>query len=139
MTAAEEAAILRVIHRYAHGLDDRDIEAVLSCFGPDAHIEYDGGAIVLSGRDALATYLTTEQGRPPMHFFSNFLAEPRAGHVAVRASALISTMTDPAIVTVRGVAYRFLFQGEGENWSIVQLRHCSQWALDAAAAFGAPG
>ena len=138
MTAAEEAAMLRVVHRYAHGLDDRDIAAVLSCFDPDARIEYDHGAIILSGHDALAAYLAMAQGSPPMHFFSNFLAEPRVGHVAARASALISVMTGPTTVKVRGVTYRFLFQGEGDSWMITHLRHCPQWTLDAAAALSAP-
>jgi len=131
MTPAEEMSVKRLVHRYAHALDDGDVDAILACFAADAHVLFEGGAIVLEGRAALRAFLRERQVGSAMHVFGTLLAERQGDHVAVRASALISTLGSAGTVAMRGVKYAFKLRGAGEEWSITHLSHRPQWAIDA--------
>lgn len=133
MIIAEQNAVASVVNRYAHAIDDGDIEKVLVCFESDARIEYNDGAVALSGHGELAAFLATSLVGASTHLFSPPLVERSGDAVIAQVSALVCKACDPAFVTVRGVKYRFTFRGEGESWTITHLLHRPQWAFSVPA------
>jgi hypothetical protein len=55
----DRAALHDLMARYAHTVDRRDIPGIVDCFTVDAHVDMDGGAQSVVGRDALARFFET--------------------------------------------------------------------------------
>lgn len=59
-------AIARLKHRYFRCLDQKAWDELETCFTADATASYGGGAVELSGRDAIMTFLRDSMGSPGM-------------------------------------------------------------------------
>lgn len=67
MTSFEDfQAISRVKHSYCRFLDTKDFAALCGLMTDDVTVAYGGGAITLTGRQAVQDYLTTAMGSPTM-------------------------------------------------------------------------
>jgi hypothetical protein len=59
-------AIQRLKHRYLRCLDQKGWDELRTCFTPDAHASYGGGAKELDGVDAIMGFLTESMGSTGM-------------------------------------------------------------------------
>lgn len=101
--------IKRVKYRYLRGLDQKDWDAVASCFTTDATAAYSGGKYSYEGRDAILEFLVRSMGS------ESFLSSHRCHHpeidltgatTATGTWALEDTVIETTFdITIRGAAF----------------------------------
>jgi ketosteroid isomerase-like protein len=137
-------AIEQVVYRYAHGIDARDLEMVLSCFTDDAEVDYDGriqrrGAAELrelfggptERRRASSGMVGLDTVERTTHHMTNVLIELDGEHAAVQTTALafLAGRRDGSEVVVqRGLRYVDQFVRRDGNWAIEHRVHSMVWS-----------
>ena len=128
-----DAGVMRVMARYAHAIDDGDVDAVLASVTEDCRIEYDGGAITLCGHDEIRAHLGRMLVGASTHLLSNLLVEPAPEGAMVRAAAIVCAAREPGRVLIRGVQYLADCILSDDGWKIIRLRHRSTWQTSGPA------
>lgn len=101
---ADERAITRTLYDYAHHVDRLDVDAVLSCFTPDAEFDFGFGRI-FTGQDGLrALYTRLDMYRVTSHHVSNVCIDVDGDTARVRSVlyALHIRRTDDSLIHAFG-------------------------------------
>jgi ketosteroid isomerase-like protein len=140
MTDRDE--ILDVIARYAHTVDERDIEGILSCFAPDGRIEFEGGRITGEGHDGIRTAFGEAFARPALappaastHLMANTLVtiDGDTAHAETQGVAYLASSELGTVVT-RGLRYSDDLRRGADGWRITRRIHRSIWQTEAPGA-----
>ena len=140
----DRQALTTLISQYAHAVDARDVAETVACFADDAHVEFDGGAEVVEGRDALARFFESAFVSPRMgrtgvstHLMSNIIVTVAGdtAHVETQAVAYHAN-DDRDTVIVRGLRYSDDCVRKRDGWLIGRRVHRSIWQSEAS---GQPG
>ena len=135
----DREAILDVIARYAHTVDGRDIDGILTCFTPDGRIDFEGGLTSGEGHDgiraAFAEAFTQPALAPPAvstHLMANTLVTID-GDTARAETQGVAYLASPATGTVRtrGLHYRDVLRRHDGGWRIAHRIHRSIWETEA--------
>jgi len=121
-TFAEFQDITRLKHSYCRFLDTKDFASMCALMTEDVTVTYGGGAITLSGRQAVQDYLTSAMSSPTM-LSSHLVSHPEIdvdGDNAVGRWALqdVVILEDAALV-IRGASlYEDLYTRQDGRWLI---------------------
>jgi ketosteroid isomerase-like protein len=131
--------ILDVIARYAHTVDDRDVDGILRCFAPDGRIDFEGGRSSGEGHDGIRTAFEEAFARPELarpaastHLMANTLVTID-GDTAHAETQGVAYLASPAtgMVATRGLRYSDDLRRDADGWHIVHRVHRSTWQTDA--------
>jgi ketosteroid isomerase-like protein len=131
--------ILDVVARYAHTVDERNIDGIVACFAPDGRIDFDGGLSSGEGHDGIrAAYeqaFTAPTLAPPAastHLMANTLVtvDGDTAHAETQAVAYLASGTLGTVVT-RGLRYSDDLRRTDDGWCIVHRVHRSIWQTEA--------
>ena len=93
---SDREAILDVIARYAHAVDDRDIDGIVDCFAPDGRIDFEGGARSGERHDGIRAAFEAAFARPEL--------APPAASTHVMTSTIVTVDGDTATAATLAVA-----------------------------------
>ena len=93
----DREAILDVIARYAHTVDGRDLDGILTCFAPDGRIDFEGGLTSGEGHDGIRAAFAEAFTQPAL--------APPAVSTHLMANTLVTIDGDTARAETQGVAY----------------------------------
>lgn len=129
--ADDRARIVDVLSRYATAVDDRDVDAIASCFTADAQASYWPGH-ELCGAEAIAGFIgaaitafKATQHLNGTHTFA-FDDDTAATSTYVQAAHVIAGISGDRIVTVGG-RYRDRFVVDDGEWRIAERRFAAIW------------
>lgn len=131
----DRAALIDLVGRYAHTVDGRDVEGIVACFTDDTHVEFDGGAEVVDGKEALRAFFDDALRRPIMgstgvstHLMSDVLVtlDGDRAHVETQAVAYLASDERETIV-VRGLRYSDDCERRDGRWLVRHRIHRSVW------------
>jgi ketosteroid isomerase-like protein len=137
MTDRDE--VLEVIARYAHTVDDRDIEGIVHCFTPDGRIDFEGGQSSGEGHggirrafDEAFTAPSLVQPATSTHLMANTLVtiDGDTAHAETQAVAYLASATLGTVVT-RGLRYSDDLRRTPDGWRITHRVHRSLWQTEA--------
>jgi hypothetical protein len=129
-----------LIARYAHAVDDRDVEGVVACFTADATLRANGGANEVVGRAAISDYFEDAlRARPAMaggvstHLLGNVVVVECTDTTATVETSGIVCLATPTSdqVTLRGVRYRDRCTVGPDGWRIARREHWALWQCTA--------
>lgn len=128
---ADHVAIVECLHRYAYGIDDRDLDAVRAVFTPDAHLDYTASGGPAGARDEVVDWIG--QGidllGPTQHVVTNELVELDGDAATSRCylvNPLVTAGDDPTVVLLGG-EYRDRWRRTVDGWRSVHRRHLVTW------------
>jgi ketosteroid isomerase-like protein len=135
----DRARIHDVLMRYSRGVDRGDGELVVSCFHPDATLDYGRGPMPAT---ALAEGITKMTATGTMHFIGNEYVEVD-GDTAYGETYFISyaTVTDSGKPATRSRGGRYIdrFERRDHGWKIARRLLVDEWSrLDELPAPMAP-
>jgi len=130
---SRDAEVVRVMARYAHAIDDGDVEAVLADMTRDCRIDYEGGTITLRGHDEIRAYLGRMLVGASTHLLSNLLVEPDGDGATIRASAIACAAREAGRVLMRGMQYSADCIQQDGGWKIARLHHRTTWQTSGPA------
>jgi ketosteroid isomerase-like protein len=138
-TLLDKAQIHDALMRYSRGVDRGDGELVMSCFHPDATLDYGRGPMSAA---ALAQGIATMTATGAMHFIGNEHVEVD-GDIAYGETYFISyaTITDSGQPATRSRGGRYLdrFERRDGQWKIARRLLVDEWSrLDSLPAPTAP-
>ena len=131
--------ILDLVARYAHTVDDRDVDGILACFAPDGRIDFEGGASSGVGHDGIraafeAAFARPELARPATstHLMANTLltVDGDRAHAETHGVAYLASPAT-GTVTTRGLRYSDDLVRGDDGWRITHRVHRSTWQTDA--------
>ena len=137
--AGERAAITEVIFRYGAALDDRDTDALMSCFTDDVRLEYFDGAVVMDGIDEARAFFRFDGrgGLPGLDATVRTTHVWNVGAIAVAgddASAstscvayVLGTTGGEGVLVTRGLRYVDALRNLRSGWRIRHRRHLADW------------
>jgi uncharacterized protein (TIGR02246 family) len=138
---SDRDAILDVIARYAHTVDDRDIDGILTCFAPDGRIDFEGGQISGDGHDGIREAFEQAFARPGLappatstHLMSNTLVtvDGDTAHAETQGVAFLASPGLGTVVT-RGLRYSDDLRRTADgDWRISHRVHRSIWQTEAS-------
>ena len=137
MTDREE--ILDVVARYAHTVDDRDIDGIVACFTPDGRIDFEGGRNSGVGHDGIRrafeeAFALPQLARPATstHLMANTLVAID-GDTAHAETQGVAYLASPAtgVVATRGLRYSDDLRRGDAGWRITHRIHRSTWQTDS--------
>ena len=122
MSAEDRYAIERLKYAYCRLLDTKDFAAMCALMVEDVTVTYGGGAITLTGRQAVQDYLTKAMADPTM-LTSHLVSCPEIdvdGDTATGRWALVDTVIiDKAGIVIRGAStYEDRYVRTPEGWRI---------------------
>ena len=124
----DKAQIHDTLMRYSRGVDRGDGELVLSCFHPDATLDYGRGPMSAA---ALAEGITKMTATGAMHFIGNEFIEVD-GDAAYVETYFISyaTVTDSGQAATRSRGGRYLdrFERRDGRWKIARRLLVDEWS-----------
>lgn len=114
--------IRRLKHAYCRCVDTKDFTALGALFVPDGTAAYGGGAITLSGRQAIVEYLTAAMGTSMLT--SHIAVMPEIELTSATTATGVWALRDVVLLTdlglvIRGASYyddRYVKTGDG--WRI---------------------
>jgi uncharacterized protein (TIGR02246 family) len=130
--------ILDVVARYAHTVDDRDIDGILGCFAPDGRIDFEGGRSSGEGHDGIRTAFEAAFARPELarpatstHLMSNTLitVDGDTAHAETTGVAYLASPSTGTVAT-RGLRYSDDLRRGDDGWRITHRVHRSTWQTD---------
>ena len=136
-------AIASLIARYAHAVDERDLDAVVACFTDDGRIDFEGGAESARGSDGIREAFADALGRPVMgrpgrstHLMANteIVLEGVRACAVTHGVAYLASEERPTVL-IRGLVYRDALRREGDRWRIAHRIHRSLWQAEAPGGF----
>ena len=115
-------AIQRVKYAYCRFLDTKQFEAMCALMTEDVTVTYGGGAITLTGRQAVQDYLSKAMESPKM-LTSHLVSHPEIdvdGDTAVGRWALVDTVIlDDMGIVIRGASlYEDRYVRTDDGWRI---------------------
>ena len=116
-------AIQQLKHRYLRCLDQKGWDELRTCFTPDAHASYGGGAKELDGVDAIMGFLTEAMGSTGM-LTSHRCTQPEIDLVGPGEATGVWALEDVVIhqdfgVTIHGASfYADRYVKVGGEWKI---------------------
>jgi uncharacterized protein (TIGR02246 family) len=131
--------ILEVVARYAHAVDDRDIDRILECFAPDGRIEFEGGRMSGDGHDGIRKAFGEAFAAPALaapatstHLMANTLVtiDGDTAHAETQGVAYLASATLGTVVT-RGLRYSDDLRRDDDGWRITRRVHRSIWQTEA--------
>jgi 3-phenylpropionate/cinnamic acid dioxygenase small subunit len=131
----DRAAINDLIIRYAEAVDNRDNDALISCFTDDAEATFAGVAVPGRGGTAVVAFLNSlgDEGPPAMpiktsHLFTNVVIRLEGDEADARCRASVySVRGEPEEIRVRGVSYRDRMRRTPDGWRISNRTHSVAW------------
>jgi ketosteroid isomerase-like protein len=132
----DRAAINDLIIRYAEAVDNRDNDALASCFTDDAEASFAGVPVPGRGGAAVVAFLgSLGDGGPPAvgrlkssHLFTNVAISVQGDEAEARCSASVYSVRDDAgQIRVRGVSYRDRMRRTPDGWRISKRAHSVAW------------
>lgn len=125
-------ALSEVIARYAHAVDDRDIETVLRLFTPDGRYVHHGD-FVAAGRDELERFYRerlSEYG-PTFHYPHSQIVEFTSPSAATGIVSAHAELSIEGRCVLGGIRYDDRYAREGGVWRIqervVRFRYALPW------------
>lgn len=133
----DEADIRRVIETYMFGVDAKDIEALLSCFAPEAEALYHKGTVdektVLGGETiARGVFESCSRFSASNHSISNFVARIDGDRATANSFAVAHVIVAEKGL-VRGLRYEDLLQRGRGGWAIHRRVHTPLWQTEIIA------
>ena len=136
---SDREAILDVVARYAHTVDGRDVDGILTCFTPDGRIDVEGG--LTSGQDHVGIWAAFTEAfaqpalAPPAvstHLMANTLVTVD-GDAARAETQGVAYLASPATGTVRtrGLRYSDVLRRDDAGWRIAHRVHRSIWETES--------
>jgi uncharacterized protein (TIGR02246 family) len=131
----DRAAVTDLVYRYAHAVDARDVEGIVSCFADDARVAFNGGERVAEGRAALREFFVAAFEGPLLgqrgastHVMGNVLVtvDGDIAHSEAHAVAYLASDARPEVV-VRGLTYSDDCVRDGGSWLIRERTHAAVW------------
>jgi uncharacterized protein (TIGR02246 family) len=135
---SDREAILDVVARYAHTVDARDIDGILTCFAPDGRIDFEGGRSEGAGHDGIRAAFTDAFAQPALappatstHLMANTLVTID-GDTATAETQGVAYLASPATGTVRtrGLRYSDVLRRDEVGWRITHRIHRSIWETE---------
>ena len=134
---ADRLDLLDLVGRYAHAVDQRDVDAVTELFAIDARLEFVSTGSVHVGRDAIAEFFRGAFTRPALaaatastHLMTNTVIEQGAdgatAHLETSAVAYLAT-ADPGGVIARGLTYTDRCTRTAAGWRLAERIHRLRW------------
>ncbi|HET6951198.1 MAG TPA: nuclear transport factor 2 family protein [Acidimicrobiales bacterium] len=143
----DRAAVVDLLHGYAHAVDDADAAAVVACFTPAGRFSTRDGSVDVRGPAQLMAYFG--------HVFAGPMAPPGVvtthlmGNVVVAVDPggiSATTLLDAVVyrwsagggtVTARGLRYRDRVERTAAGWLLAEREHDLRWQgeMPAAPAF----
>jgi 3-phenylpropionate/cinnamic acid dioxygenase small subunit len=141
---AARAELVDLVYRYAHGIDERDVAAVVACFATDGRydIARATGDVGLNGREQIRQFLEEAFAGGPdrllgedvrsTHAMTNTLVEREDGEARLETQAVIYLARGKpdggrGDVVVRGVRYSDQCVQIDGTWYIAHRRHQAAW------------
>jgi ketosteroid isomerase-like protein len=135
--------ITNVLYRYAKGIDDKDLQQVLSCFAPDIEMDQLGRKVI--GIDMLARLFRGEFGGPKSaigvdrinastHVLANILISLNGDLAKADTQGIANlhaTRDDQDVFLVRGIRYLDEFRKVDGRWAICKRVHTETWQYEA--------
>jgi SnoaL-like domain len=144
----DRAALHDLMARYAQSVDQRDIPGIVGCFTVDAHVDMDGGAQSVVGRDALASFFEAAfeselmgTGSVSTHLLTDVLVafDDRADRAHAETLAIAChARPGRSTVSIRGLRYTDDCVRTADGWLIERRTHQSIWQAEATGAPIAP-
>ena len=131
LTLEEQGAAVSLISRYARSVDAADIAGVLQCFADDVSLSYDGGRLLVNGRQEAEAFFRNALRGPSTHLLSNHGFERKAPAIIVTCSGIACVCRKKGLVTLRGLVYVFACVPHESGLRIQGLEHLLQWECDA--------
>ena len=136
----DKSDINALIHRFVRGADNRNAEAMLSCVSDDGIISFNGGQLVLTGREELSAWLSvlfSEHGalRPgtySTHMMANTLVTLDGDRASAETSGVTHTVRISQVIITRGVYYVDEFARIDGEWRLTHRRHRCDWQMEQA-------
>ena len=139
----DRTEITDVLYRYAKGIDDKDMQQVLSCFAPDIEMDQLGRKVV--GIDMLSRLLRGEFGGPKSaigvdrinastHVLANILISLNGNSAKADTQGiahLYATRDGQDVFLVRGIRYMDEFRKLDGRWAICKRLHTETWQYEA--------
>jgi ketosteroid isomerase-like protein len=128
-----------VIATYAHAVDDRDIDRILSCFDPAGRIDFEGGVTSGVGHDGIRTAYEEAFAQPALalpatstHLMADTLVtiDGDTAHAETQGVAFHASATLGRVMT-RGVRYSDDFHRGADGWRITRRVHRSLWQTES--------
>lgn len=136
---SDREEILDLIATYAHAVDDRDIDRILTVFHSDGRIDFEGGASSGQGHDGIREAFENALAGPILappatstHLMSNTLvtADGDTAHAETQAVAYLASPATGTVVT-RGLRYSDDLRRTVDGWRITRRVHRSIWQTEA--------
>ena len=133
---SERDDILDLVARYAHAVDDRDLDGIVGCFTPDGRIDFEGGRSGGQDHDGIrAAYekaFTAPHLAPPAcstHLMANTLVDIDGDTAHAETHGVAFLAGDGAVVT-RGLRYSDDLRRTADGWRIAHRVHRSIWQTE---------
>lgn len=136
---SDREEILELVATYAHAVDERDLDRILSVFAPGGRIDFEGGAMSGVGhagiRSAFETAFAAPMLAPPSastHLMANTLVtvDGDRARAETQAVAFLSSAATATVVT-RGLRYSDDLERVDGEWRITHRVHRSLWQTEA--------
>ena len=127
----EQSVAVALVSRYARAVDAADVAGVLQCFTDDVSLSYDGGRLLVSGRQQAETFCRDALRGPSTHLLSNYGFDEEGAGVLVTCSGIACVCRKAGLVTLRGLVYMFTCVREQPGLRIGRLEHSLLWECDA--------
>ena len=142
---ADRAEITDVLYRYAKGIDDKNLQQILSCFSSDIDMEQLGRKVV--GIDMLSRLFRGEFGGPKgsigvdrinysTHVLANILVSLDGDSAKTDTQGIANlhaTRDGQDVFLVRGIRYLDEFRKVDGRWTICKRVHTETWQYEATA------
>lgn len=128
------AELFDLVYRYGHAVDQRDSEALVSCFAPDARFEMVSRGLVIHGADQIRDLFERsfhgaflgEEGKST-HVMANTLVTLTEDSAYLETYGVLFIANGSGKVVVRGVRYSDMCIVGDRGWLILSRRHQLQW------------
>lgn len=131
---SDEHELRKLVERYFHALDQRDMESIGECFAINALASYNGGDVTYEGRETIVREFAFINSFPTsIHVLANASIDPESREGVVYAVAYLKTVQEdgPARMLVRGLRYEDRYVQEDEQWRFQSRDHFPLWQYDA--------
>jgi hypothetical protein len=139
----DRAAVVDLLHGYAHAVDDADAGAVVACFTAAGRFRTrDGSVDVRGSADLLAFFGGVFAGpmAPPgvvtTHLMGNAVVafDPGGASATTLLDAVVHRWSAGSTVTLRGLRYRDRVERTPAGWRIAEREHDLRWQGEMPAA-----
>lgn len=136
--------ITSLLQRYPREVDARDLDAVMSCFTPDAHLSFNGGTATADGEAAMwqfwhRLFSGDALGQTSTHLVSNVVIDIN-GDRATATLQGVAFILNNQHMRVRGLTYHNELVRTTAGWRLSSMKHSAQWNFEVtpASATGQP-